>query len=411
MHLQRRLGDNVSILFGHPSGNPNSHHAALAYAEAGVLESFCVAWMPSARTIDILKSFRPLRRSAQRLERRRFGPLSHVHKVQGRGGEIYRLLRRALSLRGCPSEEANRWLMRTMARECRRSSVTAVHAYEDCSLWQFIEAKRLGKACVYDLPTCYYPAWAKIEVDLSRKYSDWMPDGSTPTNDIRLEQKRHEIELADLTLVASRYVESTVREFYPHKEIARTPYGIDIEFWKPTLHQKKPGPLRFIYAGNITVRKGVPLLIEAWSKAGLRDAELSLVGSWGLAESKRRSLPRDVRWIPPCSSQALRDHYRGADVFVFPTYSDGFGLVLLEAMACGLPAIASEASIGPEIITADSGFIAAPGDLDQMVELLRWFDQHRDELPAMSRNARAGAARSTWSNYRQLVTEAVSKLI
>jgi alpha-maltose-1-phosphate synthase len=226
-----------------------------------------------------------------------------------------------------------------------------------------------------------------------------------------LEQKRKEIELADLTLVASRYVESTVREFHPQKAIARIPYGIDVEFWKPMPNLKKPGQLRFIYAGNVSVRKGIPLLIDAWSKAALRDAELSLVGSWGVAESKRRSLPPGVRWVPACSSQALRDHYRGSDVFVFPTYSDGFGLVLLEAMACGLPAIASEASIGPEIVTADSGFVAAPGDLDRMVDLLRWFDQHRDELPAMSRKARAEAARSTWSNYRQSLTGAVSKLI
>jgi starch synthase len=402
----------MSILFGHPIGNPNSHHAALAYAEAGVLESFCVAWMPSAATIDVMKSFRPLRRSAQRLERRRFGPLSEVQKVQDRGGEIYRLSIRALGLRGYMYDQTNRWLMRTMARECHRSTVTAVHAYEDCSLWQFIEAKRLGKACVYDLPTCYYPAWERTQEQLIQKYSDWMPtNGSHAAHDLRLEQKRKEIELADLTLVASRYVESTVREFYPQKAIARTPYGIDVEFWKPTLNQKKSGPLRFIYAGNVTVRKGVPLLVEAWSKAALRDAELSLVGYWGVAESKRRSLPPGVRWIPPCSSQALRDHYRGSDVFVFPTYSDGFGLVLLEAMACGLPAIASEASIGPEIITTGSGFVAASGDLDRMVELLRWFNQHRDELPAMSRKARAEAARSTWSKYRQSITGAVSKLI
>ena len=46
--------------------------------------------------------------------------------------------------------------MRTMARECHRSTVKAVHAYEDCSLWQFLEAKRLGKACIYDMPICYY---------------------------------------------------------------------------------------------------------------------------------------------------------------------------------------------------------------------------------------------------------------
>jgi len=403
----------MSILFGHPIGNPNSHNAALAYHEAGVLECFCVLWMPSAKTIEILKGFRPLRPSAERLERRRVPALSRVQKVQGRVTEVYRLLMRAWGSDGYQlSNQANRWLMRTMARECHRSTVTAVHAYEDCSLWQFIEAKRLGKACIYDLPTCYYPAWETIQAELSRKYSDWMPsNGSPAAHELRLEQKRKEMELADLTLVASRYVEGTVREFYPHKDIARTPYGVDVEFWTPAPTRKQSGPLRFIYAGHVSVRKGMALLIEAWSKAGLRDAELTLVGSWGLADSKLRSLPASIRWVPPCSSQALRDRYRESDVFVFPSYSDGFGLVLLEAMACGLPAIASEASIGPEIVTARCGFITMPGDLDRMVELLRWFDQHRDELPAMGREARAQAARSTWSNYRSLVMEAASKLV
>jgi alpha-maltose-1-phosphate synthase len=85
--------------------------------------------------------------------------------------------------------------------------------------------------------------------------------------------------------------------------------------------------------------------------------------------------------------------------------------VLLEAMACGLPAIASQASIGPEIITAGCGFITPTGDLDRLVDLLRWFDCHRDELPVMGRQARVQAARCTWSNYRSSVVEAVSKLV
>jgi glycosyltransferase involved in cell wall biosynthesis len=129
-----------------------------------------------------------------------------------------------------------------------------------------------------------------------------------------------------------------------------------------------------------------------------------------LADSKRR-LPPGIRWVPPCSSQALRDRYRESDVFVFPSFAEGFGLVLLEAMACGLPAIASEATIGPEIITADSGFITPTGDLDRLVELLRWFDCHRNELPVMGRQARAQAERWTWSKYRSLLVEAVSKVV
>jgi starch synthase len=403
----------MSILFGHPTGNPNSHNAALAYLEAGVLDRFCVAWMPSPKTINVLKAFYPLRMSAQRLERRQFAPLWHVPKVQDRAMAVCRLVRRAAGLGGDRSVyHTNRWLMRTMARECRRATVTAVHSYEDCSLWQFIEAHRLGKACIYDLPTCYYPTWEKIQSGLGRKYAEWMPsDGFSAAYGAPLEQKRKEIELADLVLVASRYVEATVREFYPHKDIARAPYGVDVEFWAPAATHKAPGPLRFIYAGSVSVRKGMALLIEAWSKAGLRDAELTLVGSWGLAGSKLRSLPAGIEWVPPCSSEALRDRYRKSHVFVFPSYSDGFGLVLLEAMACGLPAIASEASIGPEIITPGCGFVTPTGDLDRLVELLRWFDSHRGELPVMGRQARDRATRCTWSNYRRLVIEAVSKLV
>jgi glycosyltransferase involved in cell wall biosynthesis len=175
--------------------------------------------------------------------------------------------------------------------------------------------------------------------------------------------------------------------------------------------EKPSRPLRFVYAGQISLRKGIPWLIEAWVKAALRDAELVLVGSWALADGKRSALPAGVTWVPPCSSQALRDIFRGSNVFVFPSFSDGFGLVLLEAMACGLPVIASEMSAAPEIMEPDCGFVISPGDLDRLVELLRWFDRHGDELPAMGRKARSYAARYTWDSYRSLVARAALKLI
>jgi starch synthase len=403
----------MSIVFGHPTGNPNSHNAALAHLEAGLLECFCVPWMPSPATIRALSLVQPLRPLAQRLARRQFPPLSQVPKVQGRIGEACRLLIRASGLGDDRLfDHGNRWLMRVMARECRRSTVRAVHAYEDCSLWQFMEAKRLGKACIYDMPISYYAAREKTQAELLRKYSDWLPHNWSPiAQDRRREQKRREMALADLTLVPSRYVEATIREFHPHKDIGLAPYGVNLEFWTPGETNKSPGPLRFIFAGQVSLRKGVPLLIEAWSKAGLRDAELALVGSWTLSESKRRSLPPGIKWFPPCSPQALRDRYRDSDVFVFPSFAEGLALVLLEAMACGLPVLASEASGVSEEITIGCGFVIPPGDLDQLVERLRWFDQHRDEVPAMAYEARSQATRQTWSKYRGLVKRAVSKFI
>src|SRR5215469_9534226 len=128
------------ILFGHPAGAPHSHHAALAHFEAGQLEAFCVPWMPSEWALRALASIPPLRSATERLRRRNFPPLATAPKIQGRMDEWRRLFARA---RGKGDEslfyEANDWLMATMARASRSKRVTAVHAYEDCSLQQFSE--------------------------------------------------------------------------------------------------------------------------------------------------------------------------------------------------------------------------------------------------------------------------------
>jgi glycosyltransferase involved in cell wall biosynthesis len=403
----------MRILFGHPTGSPFSHNAALAHFETGRLERFCVPWMPSERTLHLLDRIEPLRAMTQRLSRRHFPPLAKAPKSQGRTGELRRLLIRAAGWGDDRlANEANDWLMRTMTRECRRPGVTAVHAYEDCSLWQFAEAKHLGKACIYDMPIGYYPAWETIEAELARGYVDWLPIGGLPSSRyVRPEQKREEMNLANLVLVPSSFAEVTIRTFHPYKVLARAPYGVDLDFWKPAQKEERAGPLRFIYAGQLSLRKGIPILLEAWNKAALRDAELELVGSWQLADSKRSRLPCGVTLRPPCSAQALRDRYHAADIFVFPSYFEGFGLVLLEAMACGLPAITSGATAGPDVMTEACGRLLPTGNLDALVESMRWFDKNREKLPDMSRASRAQATHYSWENYRRCVAEAVAPFV
>ncbi|MEX1116311.1 MAG: hypothetical protein WEB53_13745, partial [Akkermansiaceae bacterium] len=217
------------ILFGHPTGNPNSHQAALAHYEAGQLEAFCVPWFPGRLTLDFLSKVPGAKAEAARLRRRRFEPLADAPKIQGRTAEWSRLLRRKF---GLGDEKmmyaANDWLMRTMARAAGRPTVTAVHSYEDCSLEQFQEAKRLGKQCIYDMPIGYYPWWEEKQKQLARDYAEWVPVGGLPSSRyVRPEQKIKEMELADLVLVACSFVEKTIREFYPDKKIALAPYGVD----------------------------------------------------------------------------------------------------------------------------------------------------------------------------------------
>jgi len=402
----------MSILFGHPTGNPNSHHAALAHFEAGRLEAFCVPWMPSAFTLRILEGAVPLKPLVLRLSRRYFEPLAAAPTIQGRAGEWRRLATRALGLGGERlAYEANDWLMRTMTRECRRPAVTAVHSYEDCALFQFEECSRLGKACIYDMPIGYYPAWESTQTALMKTYADWLPMGElSASRHVRPKQKRREMELADLVLVPSNFVETTIRAFHPDKKVERAVYGVDLDFWRPGPKKPDGGPLRFIYAGQLSLRKGIPMLLDAWEAASLDSAELELVGAWQLSETKRKALPRGVRHRPPCFPAMLRERFSAADVFVFPSFFEGFALALLEAMACGLPAIAS-AVTDPDVLPEGCGRLVPTGDLDALVESLRWFSDHRDSLPAMSLAVRARAERSTWESYRHRVTEAVTPFV
>jgi glycosyltransferase involved in cell wall biosynthesis len=398
------------ILFGHPTGNPNSHHAALAHFDAGRLEALVVPWFPSRGVLSLARMLPMTRMMAQRLERRRFDPLVHAPKIQGRWDEFRRLAIRAV---GGGDEglsyEANDWLMSTMARNSRRTSVSAVHSYEDASLGSFQAAKRLGKACIYDMPIGYYSAWETTQADLARRYAEWLPEGGLPSSRfVRPEQKREEMQLADLVLVPSSFVENTVRAYFPDKRLARAAYGVDLDFWHPTTKAREEGPLRFLCAGQLSLRKGIPLLFEAWEKANLKSGRLDLVGTWQLTNGRREALPRGVTIWPPCSRDALRDRYHAADALIFPSYFEGFALVLLEAMACGLPVIASDASGATDVVEASNGRTFPAGDLDALVEHLRYFANNCDALSDLGKAARASAEKFTWKRYRQSVSDAVA---
>lgn len=403
----------MSVLFGHPTGNPNSHHAALAHFEAGWLEAFCVPWMPSERELALLAAVPGLGANVARLRRRQFAPLRDAPKVEGRLAEWTRMTRRLIGGAWADERlayEANDWLMSVMRRECGRPKVTAVHAYEDCSLLQFREAARTGKARIYDMPIGYYPAWESTLARLARKYEHWLPSvGSMGSVYVRPEQKRLEMELADVVLAPSNFVRRSVHQ-YVDKEVHIASYGVNSRFWRPINARRTIGPMRFLYVGQCSIRKGIPLLIDAWKRAALSDAVLDLVGRWQLSEDVRQNLPKGIALHSPVSPEELRKIYQNSDIFVFPSNFEGYAIVLLEAMACGLPIIATDAS-GPDASDDIVGRTIPADDLDALVEALRWACGARDQVFRMRDAARRAAERMTWEGYRAHVRAAVAPFV
>ncbi|MBF0177099.1 MAG: glycosyltransferase family 4 protein [Magnetococcales bacterium] len=406
----------MRILFGHPSGNPNAHHAALAHYERNRLLAFCIAWLPTSREIDFLTRLPGLQELARRVRRRRFPPLDHARIIQDRWGEWQRMGRRLLADRLGLSHvdetlayQANDWLMSTLARHC--SQADAVHSFEDCALGGFLAARAQGKPCLYEMPIGYYPAWEEIFKKIVAKYADSVPMGGVVQNRfVRPEQKREEMALADVVFTATSFAKQTILR-HADKKVFVVPYGVDTLQWHPKeTGRDSPRSLRFIYAGHLSLRKGTPLLLQAWEKASLPDAELVLVGSWALADAWKKKLPKGVVYFGHLASDGLRSAFQDADVFVFPSFFEGFGLVVTEAMACGLPALCSDATCGPDILDEDCGRVFQSGNLDELVGHLAWFARNREKIPHMGRMARRRAESLSWERYRRTLQSAVDLL-
>ncbi len=136
--------------------------------------------------------------------------------------------------------------------------------------------------------------------------------------------------------------------------------GVDLALWpRPGARPRADeGPLRILFVGADFARKGGETLLRAFTE--LRDrCELRLVTRGAVAPAPRVRVYRD---LAP-NSDALRDLYATADIFVLPTLADCFPLAVQEAMAAGLPVVASDVgAIGEAVRDGETGFLTPPGD-------------------------------------------------
>jgi len=100
-------------------------------------------------------------------------------------------------------------------------------------------------------------------------------------------------------------------------------------------------PLRVLFLGQVNLRKGVPALLTAMEELSDMPVELWLAGPLKIELPARHIAAPNIRWLGPIARSAVGKLYREADVFIFPTHSDGFGLTQLEAQSWRMPVISS----------------------------------------------------------------------
>jgi glycosyltransferase involved in cell wall biosynthesis len=187
-------------------------------------------------------------------------------------------------------------------------------------------------------------------------------------------KSKQEYAMADIIYVHSDYTRDSflAAGILPEK-LQRTVLRVAPRF-EPPDERPDDGVFRVVYVGRLDATKGLPLLLEAYSRLPVSPKQLTLVGGWSTRAMRRYmedwlACDLDITVAPGDPLPALQR----ADVFVHPTYEDGFGYAPMEALACGVPVIATEDTGMKEYIRpADNGFVVPTGSREAIRERLEW---------------------------------------
>jgi len=200
------------------------------------------------------------------------------------------------------------------------------------------------------------------------------------------------IRRANRVTAVSRYTAQQIEKSFACHQVTVIHNGIDTEnIFTPGPPRRHPHhPFRLLYVGNWMPRKGVDLLAPILTRLGL-DFELwYTTGHSGTQNASQ--LPENSRCLGRLNTQDLIRAYRETDALLFPSRYEGFGLVAAEAMACGLPVIASHTSSLPEIIEDGvTGFLCPLNEASAFAQAARLLQENPRRWQAIGQKARKKA--------------------
>ncbi|WP_182866201.1 glycosyltransferase family 4 protein [Rhodopirellula sp. JC639] len=412
------------ILLAHPTGNNFVRQAAMAFFDADCLSELHLGIAAcggnSFAQLAALPGAAEIRR---RTYDARLRSRLHLHPWRETG----RLLAQRLGSTRLLKQESGLFCVDAVYRAidkavARRVAAKAfqfdvVYCYEAAAVETFRTAKRYGLRCIYDLPIAHWRTSKRLLSEEAERLPEWEKTLVGNRDSAAMcDRKDAELELADTIICPSEFVKDSLQHHATAaKPVHVIPFGspvIDAEI-EPTerpVEERQPNrPLKILFAGGMTQRKGLADLFEAMKQLDERRFELHVMGSpiAGL-EFYFKQYAKFVHHKTRPHHQVLQ-LMRSMDVFVLPSIVEGRAQVQQEALACGLPIIVTK-NAGAEDLVQDgrAGFLVPCRDPEAIASNLRRLERDRDLLIAMSRAAVAKAAEVSWESYREQVVAAAT---
>ncbi|ANU07633.1 glycosyltransferase family 4 protein [Paraurantiacibacter namhicola] len=287
-----------------------------------------------------------------------------------------------------------------------------IHSDRQFALWgynnsadvAFALGKQAGRTAILDRTIGDPRAYNRDMAMLETSYGDWFLNPGKQASDREIDRAVAEHELADHILVGCEFAKETLAEFEGPAVAAKTrvlEYGFDAAHFAalPTPSPAPKGaPVRFLFVGLGIPRKGIHHVLEAIARLPANEASLTVVGAMGVPERMLASYRERVHFTGSLPRNQIPEIMAQHDVLLFPTYFEGGGIVLYEALVSGMALIQSDRAA--HAVTPDTGIMLQRPDTDLLVDAMQAAISDRDRLAHWRSNAQAAAGRYTFGAYR-----------
>jgi len=272
------------------------------------------------------------------------------------------------------------------------------------------QAHRLGMKTVVERSSSHIQHQMAI---LAEEYDRWGL-GFEPNSPQAIDRELQEYAQATAIAVPSQFVRQTFLERgFPPTKLLHLPFGVSLTQFHPL--PKIDSTFRVMFCGNLSLQKGIPYLLQAFAELNLPGAELWLVGTV-LPEIRPCLQKYDREGLRVMGKQPqgqLIRFYAQSSVFCLPSIQDGFGVVIPQAMACGLPVIHTPHTGGPDIVRDGiDGFCVPIRDVEALQAKILYLYENPSVLQEMSQNARQQAQNAlSWERYGERAIAAYQNLL
>jgi len=211
---------------------------------------------------------------------------------------------------------------------------------------------------------------------------------------------------ADMILAASEYVKRGLLDLGIARErIAVVPYGLDTDFIS---EDPEPVPGRILFVGTIDAHKGLAYYAEAarMLQAEGFKGEFRTIGPLSAPDVPNDPAFHGLDYVGQVPRSEVKREFASADVFAFPTLTDGFGIVLLEALFAGLPIVCTP-NCGDVVRDGFNGRVVPSRDAAALAGAIREIVSNREMRAQMSQNALARKKEFTLAAYEQKLVAAL----